>query len=297
VTVGRRAHQRLTRARRRVALSDPRQSGANTVSHLLAPDDVEFEPDDPWGWALTELGLTRDAIWIERSRPGWQQLLDQLVAAQLLEETPPDAMGRGGGRGPVWEAPIKTGAPPRPLELVAVWRPHPVLGFDLGYRIVADGFLALWFLPRSEGRGALEALRGYLRQVEARAFQHLRGAAWRLGANGRRRLLFEPVTDVDNAPDLPPDLVADLDRHLIKPPELAHVAPEAIGFRHGLRLDHAAGDVAPASVARALAPFGPVLMLRGDVLHSSQLRIERQQLRPCYWLTAGESTLSIELSI
>jgi hypothetical protein len=295
VTVGRRAHQRLSRARRRVALIDPSGTGANTVAHLLAPQEVDLEPNDPWGWALNELRLTRDAIWIERSRPGWAQLLAQLVAAQVLEETPPDAVRRGGGRGPVWEAPIAAGAPPRPLELVAVWRRHPVLGFDLGYRIVADGFLALWFLPRSQGRGALESLHRYLRQVEVRAFQHLRGAAWTLGANGRRSLLLEQVTAVGSTSVLPPDLVAELARHLIAPLELADAAQEAVGTRHRLRLDHAADDVDPASVARALTGFGPVLMIRDDDLDSSRLRVGRERLRPCYWLSSDERALSIEL--
>jgi hypothetical protein len=295
VTVGRRAHQRLSRARRRVVLRDPRGTGANTVAHLLAPNDVEFEPGDPWGWALTQLGLSRDAIWIERSRPGWDQLLDQLVAAQVLEETPPDAVGRGGGRGPVWEAPIADGAPPRPLELVAVWRPHPVLGFDLGYRIVADGFVALWFLPRSKGRGALEALRRHLRHVEVRAFDHLRGAAWTLGANHRRRLLLAPARQRRDVSHLPPKLRAELEQALIRPVHLSHTASAALRGEHRVRIVHPMGDIGPSAIAAALVPVAPVMMDTRASGHWSSFDGGLERLRPCYLLVSDATSTTARL--
>jgi hypothetical protein len=296
VTVGRRAQQRRSRARRRVALVDPRGSGANTVAHLLAPEEVHLEPDDPWGWAVAELGLTREAFWIERSRPGWGQLLDQFAAAQVLEETPPDAMGRGGGRGPVWETPIVDGAPPRPLELVAVWRPHPVLGFDLGYRILADGFLALWFLPRSEGRGALEALRHYLGQVEVRAFQHLRRAAWTVTANARHRLLLERLSLGADTSWLGAELVEELDRQLVRPLELRSRAPAALTAVPNRIILRDVDDGGATATSSFLLPHAPVFQLPPRFAGSSRFTDVSLRLGPHYLVVDhGDGVLTLEL--
>jgi hypothetical protein len=266
------------------------------VAHLLAPDEVDLEPNDPWGWALNELGLTREAIWIERSRPGWAQLLDQLVAAQVLEETPPDAVGRGSGRGPVWEAPIAAGAPPRPLELVAVWRPHPVLGFDLGYRILADGFLALWFLPRWEGRGALGALRRYLRQVEICALEHLRGAAWTVTANDRHRLLLRRVVDGGAISELPSELAAVLERDLIRPLRF-DVVPPTSGSRHTISIRGAPGEYISGAIVSFLAPHAPVIICDSKPTPSSRFYEAAQRLAPCYILVPGPPATLRELNV